>query len=390
MEGSVLRSGTRVQITARLIEAATDTQIWSQSYERDLLNVVELDSKVAQAIANEIHIQLSAEERAQASIHRAVRPEAFDAYLKGRYYWEKRTPADLNKSIEYFHKAIELDPAYALAYAGIADTYAVLGNNQIVQPKEAFPQAETAARKALEFDENLAEAHASLGFSLWNYEFDWDGTDREFKRAIQLNPGYATAYHWYSGYLSSMGHHDAAIGSIMKARELDPLSPRISANVAFILYFARRYGQAIEELQRAQVMDPSSGTVQLYLGMAYSQMGDHPRAIAALTESIRLSGKDATAELELAYAHALAGHRTEALRLLDQAMQASQKGYTPALWVARVYVALGEKKTALDWMEKAYEERSPQLSFIQVDPRLDPLRSDPAFLVLLHRMKLKD
>jgi len=389
VEGSLLRSGGRVQITARLIQAKTDTQIWSRSYERDIQDAMTLQSEVAQAIADEIRIKLTPEEQARISATHAVSPEAFDAYLKGRYYWEQRTEEGLKKSLEYFRQAIERDPTYARAYAGLADSYATLGNNRFLPPKESFPKAKAAALKSLEIDEGLAEAHASLAFALWNYDLDWNTVEKEYKRAIELNPGYPTAYHWYAGYLSGMGRHAEAIAAMKKARELDPLSPRINANVGLILYFAREYDHAIEELQKALEMDPSSGAAYSYLGMARLQKGEHEQAIAALERSRQLLDGSPESVLELAYTNAVAGKREEAREMLSRVMREPNPRYIPALWVARIYAAVGEKEKALQWLQKAYEERSPQLPFLKVDPRLDTLRFDPRFQDLLRRMKLQ-
>ena len=390
VEGSILRSGGRIQITARLIQAKTDTQIWSQSYERDIQDVLKLQSEVAQTIADEIRIKLTPEEVARIKTSHQVKPEAFDAYLKGRHYWDERTEEGLKKSLEYFRKAIEEDPTYARAYAGLADTYATLGNNRFLASKESFPKAKAAALKSLEIDPDLAEAHASLAFSLWNYDLDWDSVEKEYKRAIELNPGYPTAYHWYAGYLSGMGRHEEAIAAIKKARELDPLSARINANVGLILYFAREYDQAIEELQRALQMDSNSAAASFYLGMTLSQKGEHQQAIAALEKSRQLLNGSPESVLELAFAKAAGGKRVEARDMLSRLMGEPDAGYIPALWVARLYAALGEKENAFEWLQRAYEERSPQLPFLKVDPRLDTLRPDPRFQDLLRRMKLQN
>lgn len=388
IEGSVLRSASHVRITARLIQARTDTQIWSQIYEQDLDKIPELQSALAQAIANEVRVKLTPEEHARIAATHGVSPEVLDVYLKGRYAWENRSEDGLQRSIEYFRQAIQQDPTYALAYAGLADSYATLGNNRFLPPDQAFSNAKVAARKALALDENLAEAHASLAFSEWNYDFNWQHIEQEYKRAIELNPGYATAYHWYSGLLSGQGRHSEAIAAIEKARELDPLSPRINANVGFILYFARKYDDAIRELQKAQEMAPGSGAVDLYLGMAYLEKGAYRQAIASLQKAAEAPDNPASSTLDLAYALARAGEANRARDILSHELGNKRKDYVPALWVARLYTALGEKDKAFAWLQKAYEERSPQMAFIEVDPRLDPLRSDPRFAALLRRMNL--
>ena len=387
VEGSILRSGSNVRITARLIDPRTDTPIWYQVYEQDVRNVPELQSAIAQAVADEIRVKLTPAEHARMAATHGVSPEAFDAYLKGRFYWESRTAEGLRRSLQYFQQAIEIDSSYALAYAGLADSYATLGNNRFLSPVEAFSNAKVAARKALQLDPDLAEAHASLAFAEWNYDFDWQDIEKEYKRAIELNPGYATAYHWYSGYLLGMGRHDEAVAAINKARELDPLSPRINANVGFTLYFARRYDDAIQELQKAREMDPRSGAMDLYLGMAYLEKGDYEHAMASLRRSSNAPDSPATSTLELAYAYARSGDSDEARKMLHRILEERRQTYVPALWIARIYTALNDKDNAFTWLNKAYEERSPQMAFLKVDPRLDPLRSDPRFQNLLRVMK---
>ena len=385
VEGSVLRSGSRVQITARLVEARTDTQMWSQSYERDLRDALELQADVAQRVAEAVRVKLTPEEHARIAESRPVRPEAFDAYLLGRRYWEERTREGLQKSLDYYQKAIALDPNYALAYVGIADTYAVMGNNQFLRPVEAFPKAKAAALKARELDENLAEAHASLAFVLWNYDLDWDASGTEFRRAVQLNPNYATAYHWYGGYLSCLGRHDEAIAAMRKAEELDPLSSRISANAGYIFFLARRYDQALAELRHTVEMDPKTGD---YLATVYTAMGDYTKAMAALHGSIEQSGRTALTDLNMAYILAKSGEKKKAQEILTSVLGQAGKTYVPPYTVARVYAALGQNQAALANLEKTFEERAPQRIFLGVDPRLDPLRSEPRFQELLRRAKL--
>ena len=388
VEGSILRSGSRIQITARLIRARTDTQVWSNVYEQDIRRIPELQSLLAQAIADEIRVKLTPEEHARIAVTNGVTPEALDAYLRGRYYWEQRTEQGLKKSLQYFQEAINSDPKYALAYSGLADAYSTLGNNQFLSPEETFPTAEAAAERALSIDEGLAEAHASLAFAHWNYDFDWHNIENEYKRAMELNPGYATSYHWYAGFLSSMGRHGEAITAINKARKLDPLSSRIRANVGITLYFSRNYDEAIRELQATTQMDPSSGAPDLYLGLAYLQKGRYEQALAALEKNSKAEDAADSAGLDLAYGYARVGQDGNAREILRHILQRRSRSYVPALWVARVYAALGEKEDAFRWLETAFAEHSPQLAFLKVDPALDPLRSDSRFSDLLHRMNL--
>lgn len=385
IEGSVTRSGSRVRITARLIRARTDTQLWSQTYERDLRDALDLQGDVAQRVAEAIRVKLTPEEHARIAESRPVRPEAFDAYLLGRRSWEERTEESLRKSLDYYQKAIALDPNYALAYVGIADTYAVLGSNQFLRPVEAFPKAKAAALKARDLDEGLAEAHASLAFVLWNYDLDWDTSGKEFRRALELNPNYATAYHWYAGYLSCLGRHDEAIAAIRKAQELDPLSSRISANAGFILFLARRYDQALEELRHTLEMDTKIGD---YLATVYAEKGDYPAAAAALNGYMEQSGRSPLTDINLAYILAKSGEKKKARELLAGVLSQAGKTYVPPYTVARVYAALGQFPAALAELEKTFEERAPQRIFLGVDPRLDPLRAEPRFQELLRRARL--
>lgn len=387
VEGAVLRSGSHVEITARLIRTKTDSQIWSKTYSGEIHDVLTLQSQVAQAIADSIRIRLTPQEHARIVNARQINPDALDAYLMGRSAWEKRTPEALSESLKDFQQAISIQPDYALAYAGLADCYNVLGNNGFLSPKEAFPKAEAAALKALSIDDDLAEAHASLAFAHWNFDYDWDFIEREYRRAIELNPGYANAYHWYSGLLVGMGRSTEAIAAIRKARELDPLSPRIMANVGLILYFAHQYDDAVNELTKARQFD-SSGAPDEYLAMSYVELQEYEPAIAAAERNCKLPGAPVSYQLDWAYALARAGKAEKARNLLKQVLARKDSSYVPALWISRVYVALGELDTAMNWLEQASEERSPQLTFLAVDPRFEAARSNPRFQMLLRQMRL--
>lgn len=387
VEGTVRRSGNQVLITARLIDARTDGGIWGESYEREERDVLALQSEVARAIADEIRIKVTSQDQKRLAVKQPVNTDAYEAYLRGRFYWNQRTEDGLRTAIGYFQEAIAKDPSYALPHVGIADCYNALGNNDYLPHLEAFPKAKAEALRALEMDENLAEAHASLAFAIWNFDFDWGMVESEYKRAIELNPGYATTYHWYAGYLSGMGRHEEAIAAINKARELDPLSTRINANVGFILYCARQYDQAIVELRKAQQMDPKDEAPYLYLGLVYVQKRDYPEAMAAFERYNQVLGGEAGSALDLAYGYAATGQRQEAEKMLDRLVGDSKQTYQPPLEVARVYTALGKREEAFTWLERAYEQRSTTL--LRVDPSFDSLRSDPRFQALLVRMKLQ-
>jgi len=389
VEGTVLHSGNRVRITAQLVSAPMERHLWAQSYERDVRDVLGLQREVANAIADEIRIKVTPEEHVRLSGAPPVNSEAYEAYLKGRYYWETRSEEGLRKAIGYFQQAIEKDPTSPRAYSGLADSYNALGSDEFLPPMEAFPQAKAAALEALRRDQNFAEAHASLAFAIWNYDYDWKAVETEYKRAIDLNPGYATSYHWYAGYLSGMGRFAEAIAAVKRARELDPLSSRINANVGFILYFARQYDQAIEELQRAVRMDPDGEAPYYYLGLIYLQKGDYRQAISEFEKSKQLSSGGWEPDLELAQVYALAGDRKETQIILGRSLAKSKRNYESALTIAKVYVALGEKEKAFTWLQKAYVERSSLLTFLSVDPTLDVLHTDPRFQALLTRMNLQ-
>ena len=389
VEGTVLHSGSRVRITAQLIYAPTDRHLWAESYERDVRDILGLQREVAKAIVDEIRIKVTPEEQARLSSAPQVNSEGYEAYLKGRYYWETRNEDGLRKAISYFQEAIEKDPASPRGYTGLADSYNALGSDRFSPPMETFPKAKAAALEALQRDQTFAEAHASLAFAIWNYDYDWKTVETEYQRAMELNPGYATSYHWYAGYLLGMGRFAEAITAIKRARELDPLSPSINANIGLILYFAQQYDQAIEALQKVLQMDPNNEAPYNYLGLVYLQKRNYREAIAGFEKSKQLLSGGGGSDLYLAQAYALAGEREQALIILNRSLVASKKNYESALLLAKVYAALGEKEKAFAWLQKAYEERSSLLPLVGVDPALDGLRSDSRFQALLTRMNLQ-
>jgi TolB-like protein len=386
IEGSVLRSGDRVRVTAQLIGAVPERHLWARSYERDLRDVLTLQSEVARAIANEIKANLTPAVQARLARTHAVNPEAYEAYLRGRYFWNKRTGEGTKKGIEFFGHALEKDPAYALAYTGLADCYYLLADYSFLSPREAFPRGKAAATKALELDETSAEAHTSLAVIKSEYEWDWLGAEREFKRAIELNPNYATAHHWYSDYLGEMGRHEEAIAEIKRAQQLDPLSLIINTVAGVRFHWARRYDEAVEQLRKTLEMDPNFAVAHHWLGQVYEQMGQHESAIAEHQKAIRASGGSSQAVAALGHAYAAAGKRNEALRILADLNERRKTAYVSPYDIAVIHVALGEKDQAFEWLEKAYQERAAPIVVLKVDPRLDPLRSDPRFQGLLRRM----
>lgn len=341
------------------------------------------------AIAKEIKVKLTPQEQARLTSTKQVSPEAHEAYLKGRYWWNKRTEEGLNRSLTFFREAIELDPTFALSYAGIADSYVVMGSWDFLQPHEAYPKAKEAATKGLEIDETLAEAHASLAAVANDHDWDFSGAEREFKRAIQLNPGYATAHQWYAEHLAAMGRHEEAMAETKRALELDPLSLVIRTAYGRICYYARQYDLAIDHCHKALQLDPNFAPAHVLLSFSYVQMGMYAEAVAASEKAIGLSGGVPLPLASLGYAHAMAGNRDEALRVLEQLTELSQQRHVTAGIVALVYVGLGEKDQAFEWLEKAAEEHSGYLTYLKTEPLMDGLRSDPRFDNLLRRIGLE-
>ena len=388
VEGTVLHSGDHVRITAQLIEASTDKHLWSQSYESELRDTLALQNQVAAAIADQIRINLTPREQAALKNVKVVNPEAYESYLKGRYFWNKRTAEGLKVALAYFNQAIEQDPKYAQAYSGLADTYALLGDWQYAEmtPKEAFPKAKAAAIKALELDSQLGEAHNSLAFVLDGFDWDLNSGGNEFRRAIELAPGYATAHHWYAWHLSLLGRYDPAIAEMRKAQNLDPLSLIINADLAELLVVAHSYDESILQSRKTIEMDPNFALAHNQLAQGYLQKHRYDEAIAELTTAIKLSGESPAFIANLARAYVASGKRSEALKLLNDLKKRSNPSYSNAAEIAVIYASLGDTDQAMNWLEKGYEERfNPG---VLLRPGFDPLRSDPRFLDLLRRIGL--
>jgi TolB-like protein/DNA-binding winged helix-turn-helix (wHTH) protein/Flp pilus assembly protein TadD len=389
VEGTVLRSGNQVRITAQLIEAPADKHLWAHDYEGDLQDTLALQNQVARAIAQNIRVSLNPQEDAALKSNKVVNPEAYVSYLKGRYFWNKRTADGLKAAVAYFKQAVGEDPNYAQAYSGLADTYALLGDWQyaVMTPKEALPKAKAAAVKALELDNGLGEAHNSLAFCLDGFDWDFESAEKEFRRAIELNPGYATAHHWYAWHLALVGRNAEAIAEMRKAQSLDPLSLIINADLAELLVIAHSYDESIEQSRRTIEMDPNFGLAHNQLAQAYLQKQMYVEAIGELRKAIQLSGDSPTCIANLARAYAASGKRNEALQLLSDLKKSSNPGYSHASEIAVIYAALGDKNQAMTWLEKGYEERfNPG---VLLRPGFDPLRPDPRFQDLLRRVGYK-
>lgn len=390
VEGTVQRASERVGIRVQLIQAATDRHLWVESYERDLRDVLGLQSEIARAIAREIQTKLTAGEQARLAHNRPVNRKAFDDHLQGRYlYWNMRTKENLEKAIEYFQSAINADRTYAPAYAGLADCYNLLGTEQIgaLPPIESRRKAEEAAGEALQLDGELAEAHAALGW-VKHFNWDWAAAEREFKLAIELNPNHANGHLFYAGFLASSGRLEEGIGEVNRAQELDPFSLAISAQRGFILENARRYDEAIEQLRRVIAVDPNRYPAHWYLGHTYAASGRFNEAIAASEKAAALSGRSPGALGFLGLAYGLAGRKDEANNVLKELLELKRRRYVSPPALANVYLGLGNKDQALFWLEKGYQERSNYMAYLKVFPLLDPLRSDPRFDDLLRRIGL--
>jgi serine/threonine protein kinase/tetratricopeptide (TPR) repeat protein len=388
LTGRVTQRGDTLRIQADLVDVAEGSQLWGQQYNRKLSDIFALQEEIAREISEKLRLKLTGEEKQRLARRYTENTEAYEYYVKGRYYWNRRTADALQKAIEYFERAIEKDPAYALAYAGLADSYNALPVEAAGRPKESHQKAKAAAEKALAIDDSLAEAHISLAYLLHRVDYDWERAEREFRRALQLNPGYATAHQWYGAFLASVGRFDEALAEVRRAREADPLSVPISAAVGRFLYVARRYDQAIEEYRKTLEMDPSFPGALAWLGAAHIQKGQHQEAIAELQRAHKLSEENTYTTGLLGQAYARAGQKSDAFRLLETLKEQAKRQYVSAYALAAVYTGLGDKEEALAWLEKAYEERSGWLFFAKVEPWLDPLRSDPRFQDLLRRMRL--
>jgi TolB-like protein/DNA-binding winged helix-turn-helix (wHTH) protein len=389
VEGAVLRSGKQVRITAQLILAAADQHLWARSYEGDLKDAFALQKQVARSIAQEIRIELTPHEQAVLRNVSRVNPDAYEAWLKGRYFWNKRTEDGLKQAIDYFNQAIEKDPNYAAAYAGLTDAYALAGDWKygILAPRDAYPKAKAAALKALGLDSSLGEAHISLAFCLDAFDWDWVSAGREFEQGIRLNHSYATGYEWYGWHLAMLGRNNDAIAEVEKAANLDPLSLIVSADLGEELMVAHRYDQAIRQSRKTMTLDPFFAPAHFVLGEVFVQKQMNTEAIAELRKAIELSPGSTAFEANLAYAYAVSGMRLEATRILNDLKDRAQNGFSNAPEIALIYVGLDDKNEALDWLEEAYAERfSP---WVLMRPAFDPLLPNPRFQALLRRIGLR-
>ncbi len=393
LNGRVAQRGDQLTLTLELVDVQTENVIWSEQYNRKQSELVSLQSEIARDVSSKLKLKLSGADEQKLNKVYTTNPDAYQLYLKGRFYWNKLTPKDLRQSLEFYQQAIDKDPAFALAYVGISDTYMVLGIPDVmlgvIPPQESVRKARNAADKALEIDPTLAEAYASRAHVKWK-ERDWAGADEDFKHSIELNGNYSNAHRFYAIYLVSMGRSEEAVREVRRSEELEPLSVSVKAHVAFIFYFARRYDEAVDAGKKAVELDAMSPVAHQRLGSAYEQKGMFPEAIAEFQKAVDGSNRVQLAVTSLAHAFALAGKRAEAEKLLAELRERSGSEYVSSYLIAEIYVALGEKEAAFKSLDKAYDERSIDLVLVKVDPRLDQLRDDPRFKDVLKRLNLPE
>lgn len=388
LDGRIQREGDRIRLTVQLTRVRDGVQLWGEAFdERFTEDFFTLEDEFSDRVARSICLKLTGEQTGQLAKLSTKNTEAYQAYIRGRYFWNRRTETALTTGLRYFQQAVRLDPNFAEAYAGVADSYALLGLYGFLPPKEAFPPAEGAAKKALDMNDDLAEAHATLGFVYFYY--DWNGlaAEKEFRRALDSNPNYAMAHSWNGQDLATMDRMSEALAETELAQQDDPLSLIVSSNAGLILCLAGRYEQAIETLSKALEIDPTFPRAHFRLGNVYEQKGMPGKAISEFEEAVRLSGGDSSYQGALGHAYATAGNVEQARRILDHLKKRSRRQYVPAYAIALIYAGLKEKDQAFEWLDKAYNDRSASMALLKVDPALNSLHSDIRFTELARRVK---
>ena len=385
MTGSVFQRGETVHIQTDLVDIADGSQLWGQRYTRGVSDILAIEEEIAREISEKLSLRLSVKERKSLSKHHTVSPAAYQLYLRGRYFWNKRSQEGLKKSVDYFLQAIDEDPCYALAYVGLADSYNVLGYSGLLPPKDAFPKAASAVGKALEIDTELAEAHAAHGYALYHYHWDWVASARGFKRALELNPNYAPAHQWYGYYLISAGRTEEAIAEAILAVEAEPLAPIIIVSVGWVHFLAGRYKQSIEHCRKALELDPTFVWGHYCLGRNLEQEGKYGAAISEFQKG-RLTADIPPLLGALGHTYAVSGDTNEALSMAQQLRERSIQGYAFPYEVALIYAGLKDWNQVFNWLRKAHDERHPWLAFLRMEPAFDTLRSDPRYRDFLDRM----
>jgi TolB-like protein/tetratricopeptide (TPR) repeat protein len=386
--GRIMQEGGSLRVGTELVDVATGCQLWGAQYDRKPDDILVVQDEISSEISGKLRLQLTKTEKKRLTVHHTENPEAYRLYLKGRHHWNRWTEEAFYKAIEYFQLAVEKDPSYALAYAGVADSYVLLGWNCYLPPKEAFSKGKADAMTALRLDPDLAEAHTALAALSWLHDWRWKDAETEFKRSLQLSPTYATANHWYAEYMMTMGRNEEATARIEHSQELDPLSLIINVAVAWALYHARRYEAAIEQLRRTLELDPNYPVSYWILGLLLRKTGHYELAIREGEKGVKLSGGSPLLRAALAHTLAAAGRTEEALQTLDDLKKLAKQRYVSPYFFAGIHVGLGEDDRAIEYLEKAYEERSHWLIYLHIDPSMDSLRYNARFKDLLRRVAL--
>jgi len=392
LDGRIQRSGDRIRLTVQLIRVSDGGQMWGDTFDEKYTNIFAVEDAVSEQVARSIRLELTGEEQKRLTQRATENGAAYQAYVKGRFFWNKRTTEGLEKGLEYFQEAVALDPAYTQAYAGIADSYALLGLFTVMAPKVAFPKAKEAATKALEMDPELADAHATLGFV--GLYYDWDGlaAENEFRRALRNNPNYAMAHTWYAEDLAAMGRFSEASAEAKRAQESDPVSLTVGAASGLVSYLAGQNDDAIASCKKAIEIDPSYPRLHFRLGNAYREKGMYQPALAEFIKAVQLAGGgdrygDQYYEAAVGAAYAALGNTSEARKVLNRLIRRSKDRYVPAYGIALIYVGLGEREHVFEWLQRAYDERSTSMAYLKVDPAWNDLRSDPRFAAIARSIR---
>ena len=388
LEGSVRKAGDQIRIAIELVDVATQEHLWSEQYQRQLEDVFDIQSDIATRVASALKVEILQREKGEIEKKATGDVDAYREYLNGRFNWNLRTEAGLYQAIQHFSTAISLDPSYALAYSGVADSYAMLALSEVLPPRDAFPRAKDAAEHALRLDANLAEAHTSLGLTRFQYDWNWPAAEVAFRRALELNPRYPVAHQFYADYLKAMGRFPEAIEHMKTALDLDPGSLAINTGLGHVLYLSRQYDEAIRQYRKAVDMDPKFVLSHLWFGRPYLQKGMYAEALAEVSEAVRLSGESTMALGVLGHVYGSAGQRNEAEALLRKLQDRASLSYVASYWIALICVGLGDKDQAFEWLERALQERSSWLVWSGVEPRFDSIRPDDRFTLLLGRLGL--
>ncbi len=387
--GRIMQRGENLVVGTELVDAVAESQLWGERYNRKLADIFAVEEEIARRISESLRMKLTRDDKGRLAKRFTQDAEAYQLYLKGRYHWVKRTPDSVKKALEYFEQAIQKDADYALAYAGLADCYTILSFEGILAPNDGLPEAKAAAAKAVAIDDALAEGHTSLALAV-AHDRDWLQAENEFRRALELNPGYWIAHSWYGLLLAGLGRREEAIAEVLRAEELEPLMLAATYIAAWIFYLARQYDQTIARCRKALEIEPNYGFAHYWLALAQEQKGKHKEAIAELKKAVHLLQNTPFALAALGHAQAAAGHKEEAQKLLDELIELSRQRYAEPFGIAEIHVALNERNQAFDWLQRAFDERSLWFNlFLNDDPRLDSLRSDPRFRDLLHRTNLQ-